>query len=281
MDTEWKKLNQLRKIDDSISNLLYSREYAEANGLVEPEPKITKRKKKKRFYFPNKTVYIFQGIEIKESEQGEILWRNCGYKCTDRVTKYDTQFGEMTSDDMGEFGGVLYTPFGNIDGNFCDVFDFEDKVYAVHSLAHLLSLDFGLYEISKDGNVNEVYSLTDYFKGKDYWEDLAYCAKYIRDDHNAYILIAGFVKKLKEEVGETRTETRTESRLIHICNGRVETIMVIPEWVSEVTNMIVTDDYVYLGHDKMLSIIDRKTKAIEYRTFLSGKAVKNLLKSRY
>lgn len=146
-------------------------------------------------------------------------------------------------------------------------------MYAVHSLAHLLSLDFGLYEISKDGNINEVYSLTHYFKGKDYWEDLAYCAKYIRDDHNAYILIAGFVKQLKEESGE--------SRLIHICNGRVETIMVIPEWVSEVTNMIVTDDYVYLGHDKMLSIIDRKTKAIEYRTFLSGKAVKNLLKNRY
>lgn len=45
MDTEWKKINQLRKIDDSISNLLYSREYAEANGLVEPAPKITKRKK--------------------------------------------------------------------------------------------------------------------------------------------------------------------------------------------------------------------------------------------
>lgn len=85
--------------------------------------------------------------------------------------------------------------------------------------------------------------------------------------------LAGFVKQLKEESGE--------SRLIHICNGRVETIMVIPKWVSEVTNMIVTDDYVYLGHDKMLSIIDRKTKAIEYRTFLSGKAVKNLLKNRY
>lgn len=45
MDTEWKKLNQLRKIDDRISNLLYSREYAEANGLVEPATKITKRKK--------------------------------------------------------------------------------------------------------------------------------------------------------------------------------------------------------------------------------------------
>lgn len=182
---------------------------------------------------------------------------------------------------MGEFGGQLYTPFRTIYGNFCDVFDFEDKVYAVHSLTHLLSLCFGLYEISKDGNINEVYSLTDYFQGKDYWEDLAYCAKYIRDDHNAYILIAGFVKQLKEEVGETRSETRYESRLIHICNGRVETIMVIPEWISEVTNMIVTDDYVYLGHDKMLSIIDRKTKTIEYRTFLSGKAVKNLLKNRY
>lgn len=273
MDTEWKKLNQLRKIDDSISNLLYSREYAEANGLVEPEPKITKRKKKKRFYFPNKTVYIFQGIEIKESEQGEILWRRCGHKGTDSRMKYNTQFGEMISDDMGEFGGQLYTPFRTIYGNFCDVFDFEDKVYAVHSLTHLLSLCFGLYEISKDGNINEVYSLTDYFQGKDYWEDLAYCAKYIRDDHNAYILIAGFVKQLKEECGETR--------LIHICNGVVDTIMVIPEWIPEVTNMIVTDDYVYLGHDKMLSIIDRKTKAIEYRTFLSGKAVKNLLKNRY
>lgn len=277
MDTEWKKINQLRKIDDSISNLLYSREYAEANGLVEPAPKITKRKKKKRFYFPDKTVYIFQGIEIKESEQGEILWRRCGHKSTDSRMKYNTQFGEMISDDMGEFGGQLYTPFRTIYGNFCDVFDFEDKVYAVHSLAHLLSLCFGLYEISKDGNINEVYSLTDYFKGKDYCEDLAYCAKYIRDDHNAYILIAGFVKQLKEEFGETRYE----SRLIHICNGVVDTIMVIPEWIPEVTNMIVNDDYVYLGHDKMLSIIDRKTKAIEYRTFLSGKAVKNLLKSRY
>lgn len=70
---------------------------------------------------------------------------------------------------------------------------------------------------------------------------------------------------------------KIDDRLIHICNGVVDTIMVIPD----VTNMIVTDDYVYLGHDKMLSIIDRKTKAIEYRTFLSGKAVKNLLKSRY
>lgn len=60
MDTEWKKLNQLRKIDDSISNLLYSREYAEANGLVEPAPKITKRKKRRDSIFRIKRFIYFR-----------------------------------------------------------------------------------------------------------------------------------------------------------------------------------------------------------------------------
>ena len=50
-------------------------------------------------------------------------------------------------------------PHSVVGGNFRDVFDYKDKVYAVDSLEHMTMGNTTLYEVSQDGSMNVIYDV--------------------------------------------------------------------------------------------------------------------------
>lgn len=90
------------------------------------------------------------------------------------------------SRDYGEFGGVLETPGGEINGNFCDVFEAGGKIYAVDSLSHLGLASTTIYSFDRDCKHHKVFSA----------ENLDFKARYVTDER-AYILLSDHVGKIQ------------------------------------------------------------------------------------
>ena len=62
------------------------------------------------------------------------------------------------SRDYGEFGGALETPGGEINGNFCDIFEAGGKIYAVDSLSHLGLASTTVYSFDRGCKHHKVFS---------------------------------------------------------------------------------------------------------------------------
>lgn len=62
------------------------------------------------------------------------------------------------SRDYGEFGGALKTPGGEINGNFCDIFEAGGKIYAVDSLSHLGLASTTIYSFDCDCKYHKIFS---------------------------------------------------------------------------------------------------------------------------
>lgn len=115
----------------------------------------------------------------------------------------------------GEFGGALETPGGEIDGNFCDVFEFGDRVYAVDSLSHLGLASTTIYSFDRDCKHHKIFSA----------ENLDFKARYATGER-AYILLSDRVgenpKSVLLEISENGDMLKQSStaipRLSLICS---------------------------------------------------------------
>lgn len=149
----------------------------------------------------------------------------------------ETSAGNFVSRDYGEFGGVLETPGGEIDGNFCDVFELGDRVYAVDSLSHLGLVSTNVYSFDRGCKYHKIFSD----------ENLDFKARYATDER-AYIL-------LSDRVGEN-----SKSVLLEISeNGD----MLKTEFDCDfplVFNMLVSDGKMFLGADRRLLSLTCKQK---------------------
>ena len=77
--------------------------------------------------------------------------------------RYDTKFGTLVCEDFGEFGGLLYTDEDDRQevlgtGNYMDIIEYGDKVFALTSLEHMASNECSLHEIRKndEGNLENI-----------------------------------------------------------------------------------------------------------------------------
>lgn len=163
------------------------------------------------------------------------------------------------SHDYGEFGGVLETPGGEIDGNFCDVFELGDRVYAVDSLSHLGLASTTIYSFDCDCKHHKIFSA----------ENLDFKARYATGER-AYILVSGSVstrsggenpKSVLLEISENGDMLKTEFD----CDSPL------------VFNMLVSDGKMFLGADKAVVVFDLQTKEINAYTPLSVEAEKNII----
>ena len=119
---EWKEIKDLKLIDRFISGQSYSLDFAEQYMPQEQE-----RIKRLRTAKCDK-IQIPEFMELKLSEDGSVLWCKSGDKQTwENPRVFETQFGKFVSDNQGEFGGQLQTPYSVVGGNFRDVFDYKDK----------------------------------------------------------------------------------------------------------------------------------------------------------
>jgi len=158
------------------------------------------------------------------------------------------------SRDYGEFGGVLKTPGGEINGNFCDVFEAGGKIYAVDSLSHLGLVSTTVYSFDRGCKYHKIFSD----------ENLGFKARYVTDEL-AYILLSDRIGKNPKSVLLEISENGDMLKTKFDCDFQL------------VFNMLVNDGKMFLGADKAVVVFDLQTKEINAYTPLSVEAEKHII----
>lgn len=242
---KWQKLNELRKTDPRISGGYYTTEFLET---YRPD------------FYSEGYSFFPEFVEVAEIN-GEIICRLEETDIPDEDAPFDsdecvfkTSVGNFVSHNHGEFGGALETPGGEINGNFCDVFELGDRVYAVDSLSHLGLASTTIYSFDRDCKYHKIFSD----------ENLGFKARYVTDER-AYILLSDRVgenpKSVLLEISENGDMLKTEFD----CDFPL------------VFNMLVSDGKMFLGADKAVVTADLQTKEINAYTPLSVEAEKHII----
>lgn len=242
---KWQKLNELRKTDLRISGGYYTTEFLKT---YRPD------------FYSEGYSFFPEFVEVAKIN-GEIVCRLAEPDIPDEDMPFDsdecvfeTSVGNFVSRDHGEFGGVIETPGGEIDGNFCDVFELGDRVYAVDSLSHLGLASTTVYSFDRGCKYHKIFSD----------ENLGFKARYVTNER-AYILLSDCVgenpKSVLLEISENGDVLKTEFD----CDFPL------------VFNMLVSDGKMFLGADKAVVVFDLQTKEINAYTPLSVEAEKHII----
>ena len=242
---KWQKLNELRKTDPHICGGYYTKNFLKT---YRPD------------FYSEGYSFFPECVEVAKIN-GEIFCRLEEANVPDEDAPVDsdecmleTSVGNFVSRDYGEFGGALETPGGEIDGNFCDVFELGDRVYAVDSLSHLGLVSTTVYSFDRGCKYHKIFSD----------ENLGFKARYVTDER-AYILLSNRVgensKSVLLEISENGDMLKTEFD----CDFQL------------VFNMLVSDGKMFLGADKAVVVFDLQTKEINAYTPLSVEAEKHII----
>lgn len=242
---KWQKLNELRKTDPHICGGYYTKNFLKT---YRPD------------FYSEGYSFFPEFVEVAKIN-GEIFCRLEEANVPDEDAPVDsdecmleTSVGNFVSRDYGEFGGALETPGGEIDGNFCDVFELGDRVYAVDSLSHLGLASTTVYSFDRGCKYHKIFSD----------ENLGFKARYVTDER-AYILLSDRVgensKSVLLEISENGDMLKTEFD----CDFQL------------VFNILVSDGKMFLGADKAVVVFDLQTKEINAYTPLSVEAEKHII----
>lgn len=242
---KWQKLNELRKTDPHICGGYYTKNFLKT---YRPD------------FYSEGYGFFPEFVEVAKVN-GEIICRLDEPDIPDEDAPFDsdecvfkTSVGNFVSRNHGEFGGALETPGGEIDGNFCDVFELGDRVYAVDSLSHLGLVSTTVYSFDRGCKYHKIFSD----------ENLGFKARYVTDER-AYILLSDRVgenpKSVLLEISENGDMLKTEFD----CDFQL------------VFNMLVSDGKMFLGADKAVVVFDLQTKEINAYTPLSVEAEKHII----
>lgn len=247
---QWQKLDELRKTDPRISGGYYTTEFLKT---YRPD------------FYSEGYSFFPEFVEVAKIN-GEIVCRLAEPDIPDEDTPFDsdecvfkTSVGNFVSRNHGEFGGALETPGGEIDGNFCDVFELGDRVYAVDSLSHLGLASTTIYSFDRDCKHHKVFSA----------ENLDFKARYATGER-AYILVSGSVST--RSGGE-----KLKSILLEISENGIDAKTEFDCGFYLVFNMIVKNGKMILGVDKAVVTADLQTKEINAYTPLSVEAEKHII----
>lgn len=242
---QWQKLDELRRTDPHICGGYYAKNFLKT---YRPD------------FYAEGYDFFPEFVRVAEKD-GEIVCRLEEAIVPDEDAPIDsgecmleTSLGTFVSRNHGEFGGALETPGGEIDGNFCDVFEFGDRVYAVDSLSHLGLASTTIYSFDRDCKHHKIFSA----------ENLDFKARYATGER-AYILLFDRVgenpKSVLLEISENGDMLKTEFD----CDSPL------------VFNMLVSDGKMFLGADKAVVVFDLQTKEINAYTPLSVEAEKHII----
>lgn len=213
--------------------------------------------------------YIQEYIEVKQMNDGNICW-----KAVDEVPhyKYDfdynSSFGLFHSDNRGEFGGTLITPKSQmIRGNFFKLFELNGKVYAIDTLSHMAVSHTKIYEFNSNSEYKILYETNS--------DDMLSLTGLTIAENKAYLLISGAV------LGENHTFTgsKVQSILFEINNTGLTQLAVFDHEFHYVYNMLIKDDNMILGMDKLVAVVNIKDKEIQAYSPLTTYAENDILKT--
>ena len=247
---KWQKLNELRRTDPHICGGYYTKNFLKT---YRPD-----------FYSEGYSSFP-EFVEVAKIN-GEIVCRLAEPDIPDEDTPFDsdervfkTSVGIFVSRNHGEFGGALETPGGEINGNFCDVFELGDRVYAVDSLSHLGLASTTVYSFDRGCKYHKIFSD----------ENLGFKARYATGER-AYILVSGSVST--RSGGE-----KLKSILLEISENGIDAKTEFDCGFYLVFNMIVKNGKMILGVDKAVVVVDLQTKEIKAYTPISVEAEKHII----
>ena len=242
---KWQKLDELRRTDPHICGGYYTKNFLK---IYRPD------------FYAEGYDFFPEFVKVAEKD-GEIICRLEEAIVPDEDAPVDsdecmleTSVGNFVSRNHGEFGGALETPGGEINGNFCDVFELGDRVYAVDSLSHLGLASTTVYSFDRGCKYHKIFSD----------ENLGFKARYVTDER-AYIL-------LSDRVGEN-----PKSILLEISENGIDAKTEFDCGFYLVFNMIVKNGKMILGADKAVVVFDLQTKEINAYTPLSVEAEKHII----
>ena len=247
---KWQKLNELRRTDPHICGGYYTKKFLKT---YRPD------------FYAEGYDFFPEFVRVAEKD-GEIFCRLEEANVPDEDAPIDsdecmleTSLGTFVSSDYGEFGGVLETPGGEINGNFCDVFEAGGKIYAVDSLSHLGLASTTVYSFDCGCKYHKIFSD----------ENLDFKARYATGER-AYILVSGSVST--RSGGE-----KLKSILLEISENGIDAKTEFDCGFYLVFNMIVKNGKMILGVDKAVVVFDLQTKEINAYTPLSVEAEKHII----
>ncbi len=247
----FRNIKELRHIGSALCGKCYSGEYA------------AQHKNDFEIHISDHTchaVWLPEIISIVSDKDGNILYDTEAYMSyyPERNKVFHTTKGDFISADRGEFGGTLTLPSGRkIEGNFIEVFEFCNKIYAVDSLSHMSAGHTDIYE-------NDDYSYKRVFRNS----ELSYNASFFTEN-SAYLLISGTEK--------TENSFVPKAELICIFKNNLSVIVFPEKDYQTARSMIIKDGKMILGMDKTIAIVDIESGKESYYTPLSENDEKALI----
>lgn len=268
MKTDWNPITKLRKTSIGISGGVYSWKYAEVNGLTEKAMSL--------YYDKNPSMWIPEPIEVAMDDYGNIVYRfkqiNGWYE--EKKKEFVTSRGKFVSHNHGEFGGWLDTPGGTLRGNFVEVFECGNRIYAIDSLDHMGFGRVRIYTFSDDFKEEELYSENDsVLKGST--GNISFRALY-SNNYAAWILVSGDYDY--GCTGKIR-RMREKSYFLEISEKGVTVKAEFGRDFFWVKNMVVQGNHMFLGMDKVVADVNIEDKRITAYTPVSLEAEADIRKA--
>lgn len=257
------KVNELRETFN-LCGKMYSGEYYDS--LYEKDDKNVRAQS----YKNNHVIALFRTeyIEVIESESGELTW-----KAVEQLPVHEYEFdfksslGLFQSTNRGEFGGTLITPKSTLRGNFSHLFEFNGKVYAIDSLNHMGIGHTCIYEFDKELNVKTLFKT-------ERRETISLSSLKI-EENRILILVSGAI------LGDKGTFDGSSlcSYLFEISRDGFKKIAVFDFSFSYVHNILLIDNELIVGMDKVIAFVNIETKEIRFLTPLTIEAENDIIKA--
>ena len=164
------------------------------------------------------------------------------------------------------------------------MFDVGGKVYAISSLAHMMSASTCIYQINKGLEHTITYKTVDamtalmYAVANEYKPvENIHCEAVDIKENEAYVILTGYVEET-DELG--KRSYWDEERILHITEDGVKEISRFTgKCPILVKSLIVEESYIYVSCDKMVLYIDRSSNEITYLTCITKEDEEELLKN--
>lgn len=263
MQAVWKKVTTLREAPVSLAGQYYPRAYARTHHLPAPCNTVSL----------HNGIYVAspEMVEVSLDDNGTFLCRPAEYVpmqiCENQV--FRTSAGQFLSKDCGEFGGLLITPTGCLHGNFVTVFECCGKTYAIDTLRHLLHHQTILYEFTENLDAVPIFEAIPHSLPEPY-DSLALCALYQSGD-SVFILVSG-----SRVYPETSQKSEPLSYLLELNEHGLSKRLTLHFTFHYVQNIVVCNNTLAIGSDKVAILIDFATKEMTGYTLISPDAQANL-----
>ncbi|MDO4618494.1 MAG: hypothetical protein Q4B31_03115 [Clostridia bacterium] len=271
----YEPIENLRITENDISGVDYSAEYINNHSdyfnTVDPlHTSSCSKGLRCAWYYEPIEVILKDGKILCHADISDIYYK-------EQQEEFITSKGVFVSHNHGEFGGELITPKGEkLRGNFTEVIECNNNIYAIDTCKHTSVGHTRIYSFSETLESTRLYSSDniDEYDFPDKWIDVK---GLLLTETSLYVLSSGRVDLCgTHDISKTVYKTY----LFELRNGKLFKTREFDFLIERnVKNMLIYNNNLYIGMDKIVSVIDLSTNKRTIYTSISENAEKDLLKT--